>query len=371
MVSISLINPMDQPTGRNRLLHHLVGALTDKQFTSFRFVVAFAKVGPLQRMKTVIDAGRAAGLKIEAIFGLDHQGTSAQALQFALDNFDAVYVIQEQGHTFHPKMYVFEGTKSARLYVGSNNLTVGGTETNFESSLRLDLTLPNDASTLKLFTDCWNEMLPAGCPATKKLTASNLTTLVLDNTAPDETVMRKAASAASKGSSAPRPLRSGLKTKPASTLPPRKAVKAPTSASSAPSPAVAASAIAPTSHATKSTSPIVDPVTAQGLAIQIKPHHNGEIFLSVTAALQNPKFFGWPFTGSTVPKKAGNPAYPQLSPDPPCKYHRLRGAACANFTTSKLPAEYRLLRNEKRDPRYCVAISWHCARLFSHDYAQE
>jgi hypothetical protein len=55
---------------------------------------------------------------------------------------------------------------------------------------------------------------------------------------------------------------------------------------------------------------------ASGFAIQIKPHHNGEIFLSVSAALQNPAFFRWPFTGATTPKKPGNPSYPQLDPDP-------------------------------------------------------
>lgn len=57
----------------------------------------------------------------------------------------------------------------------------------------------------------------------------------------------------------------------------------------------------------------------KGLAIQITPHHNGEIFLSSSAASQNPSFFGIPFTGSTTPKLAGqNPSYPQRVPDPRC-----------------------------------------------------
>ena len=52
------------------------------------------------------------------------------------------------------------------------------------------------------------------------------------------------------------------------------------------------------------------------LLIQVTPHHNGEIFLSKLAVDQNKAFFGWPFTGQTVPKQAGNPAYPQRDPDP-------------------------------------------------------
>jgi len=63
-------------------------------------------------------------------------------------------------------------------------------------------------------------------------------------------------------------------------------------------------------------SPDAPPHPARRFAIQIKPHHNGEIFLSVTAAMQNPAFFDWPFTGSTTPKKPGNPSYPQRVPDP-------------------------------------------------------
>lgn len=59
--------------------------------------------------------------------------------------------------------------------------------------------------------------------------------------------------------------------------------------------------------------------TINGLAIQITPHHNGEIFLSSSAASQNPRFFGMPFTGSTVPKRADqNLSYPQRVPDPRC-----------------------------------------------------
>ena len=63
--------------------------------------------------------------------------------------------------------------------------------------------------------------------------------------------------------------------------------------------------------------PVIDSATSvRGFAIQVKPHRNGEIFLSRTAVLQNPAFFGWPFTGKTTPKIPGNPAYPQIDPDP-------------------------------------------------------
>jgi len=260
-------------------------------------------------MQSIIGARRAKGLRINAIFGVDQFGTSAQALTFASNCLDDVYVTREPNLTFHPKMYLFEGPSKARLFVGSNNLTVGGTETNFEAAVCVEMKLPEDGNALNPFIDCWKAMLPANCPATKPLTKAYLAELIRDGTAPDETTMRVRRPIGSGAKAPAKAIRSGLKTMPASPLPARKPVKTRGSPSKT-SPPTAAAVV------TTAVQTITDPYSAQGLAIQIKPHHNGEIFLSVTAALQNPPFFKWPFTGLTVPKKVGNVAYPQLTPDP-------------------------------------------------------
>jgi len=300
MVSFTIIKPIDQPTGRRRLLGELRTALEDTRFNNFYIVVAYAKSGPLLRLQSLIQKRHGEGLNIHAIFGLDQQGTTAQALDFALRYFSSTYVTREPNLTFHPKMYAFIGPEAAKLFIGSNNLTVGGTETNFEAGVEIDIALPADASSLQPFLDCWDELLPAACPATKVLDNVLLTSLTLDGTVPDETIAQqdKAAAQERKGL-APKPPKSGLPIKPPSALPKKQAAAVPISAAGA-----AAGAAA------------ITPYGAQGLAIQIKPHHNGEIFLSVTAALQNPAFFRWPFSGLTVPKIAGNTAYPQLTPDP-------------------------------------------------------
>lgn len=316
MVDISLINPIDQPTGRIRLLGELRDGINDNRFNSLKAVVAFAKAGPLLRLQSAITPRRLSGFRIEAVIGVDQFGTSAQALNFALENFDTTYFTREPGRTFHPKVYIFEGPLHARIFVGSNNLTVGGTETNFEASIRLDFSLPSDAAAFAPFRDLWEELMPPGCPATTVLTTSALANLIYEGTVPDERVMRKTSLAPGAGSTAPpRPPRSGLAVMPPSALPAKKPTRTATGTSStaagsaapattAPSPAPAAIAIPQSSSA------------AQALAIQIKPHHNGEIFLSVTAALQYPSFFRFPFNGRTTPKIAGNPSYPQLAPDP-------------------------------------------------------
>lgn len=306
MVAISLLNPLDQPTGRKRLLAHLREGLRTEAFSSLRLVVAYAKAGPLLRLQSVIEEQRARGLAVEAIFGVDQQGTSAQALTYALEKFDGVWITTEAGLTFHPKFYVFQGEGSARVFVGSNNLTVGGTETNFESAVQIDFELPKDEGILRPFNEAWQELLPEQCPATVRLTPEVLGDLMQRGVVLDENAMRQRSASALPRVEVPRTPRSGLRIVPPSALPRRKVPRARPEAQQAPgNPAIP--------HL---PAPSADLYTAKGLAIQIKPHHNGEVFLSVTAALQNPPFFKWPFNGQTVPKKGTNTAYPQLTPDP-------------------------------------------------------
>ncbi|WLB57456.1 phospholipase D family protein [Bradyrhizobium japonicum] len=305
MVKIDFIAPKDQPTGRRRLLGELKEALLDKRFSRFWFVVAYAKSGPLLRLEPLIEQRRKEGLNIHAIFGVDQMGTTAQALAFALKHFDAAYITREAGPTFHPKMFVFAGKTAARGFIGSHNLTVGGTETNFEASLRVDFELPADKKDFAKLSTCWDELLPGPCPATRLLTNKLLAELIEEGTVPDEQVLLRTSTGRTGG---PRRERSGLDLKPPSALPPKKKAQ--------PAPATKA---APAKVATQGeTAPeqVVERAGVKGFAIQIKPHDNGEIFLSVTAALQNPDFFKWPFKGQTTPKKGTNTSYPQLSPDP-------------------------------------------------------
>lgn len=296
MFSWSLISPLDQPLNRQRLLAELRNGLKDAKYSSLRIVVAFAKVGPLLRLEEDLAAFRSAGGTVETVFGVDQQGTSAEALRFALENFDSVYVTRERNLTFHPKLYAFAGPHHARLFVGSNNLTVGGTETNFEAAARLDFDLSKSADAFHPFEACWAELLPGQCKATLKFDEDVLGALVAEGTVVDEAAMRKNSGDEAGSSGRPKAPKSGMAVKPPSALPAKRP---------------ATKAIA-TPAATQPTSP----AKGERFAIQIRPHHNGEIFLSVTAALQNPSFFKWPFNGTTSPKKGSNTAYPQLDPDP-------------------------------------------------------
>ena len=125
MPTIRLIKPLDQATGKDRLLHELRTDLADLGFERLQMVVAYAKSGPILRLQNDFSALRARGGRIEAIIGIDQQGTSRQALELALSHFDETFITQERGITFHPKAYIFSGSHKVRMYIGSSNLGSG------------------------------------------------------------------------------------------------------------------------------------------------------------------------------------------------------------------------------------------------------
>ena len=297
MPRLSLIRPLDQPPGTRRLLQDLKDSLSDQRYSAFKIVVAYAKSGPLHRLREHLNSWKCRGGRTDAVFGIDQQGTSREALELALALFDTVYVTRVPGITFHPKLYLFTGEHSARAIVGSNNLTVGGTEKNFEAAVDIELDLPADAENLAALESAWTGLLPALCSATEVLTIRRIQELLDEGVVvPEGAMLVNAADDARVGRSR-RTTPSQFHVLPESPLP-KKLLSAKRIAVSA-GPAT-----------------VVGTAGVRGLAIQIKPHHNGEIFLSRTAAAQNPSFFNWPFTGRTTPKKPSNPSYPQLDPDP-------------------------------------------------------
>ena len=307
MTKFSLIRPLDQPIGTRRLLNDLEVCLSSELYSDFRIIVAYAKSGTLIRLEQKMKKWKSMGKKSSAIFGIDQKGTSKEALEISLHLFDEVFITQELGITFHPKMYLFIGAKNARAFIGSNNLTVGGTEKNFESAVDLELVLPDDYNDLSNLETAWEELLPSACIATKKLDEALILQLHTTGHIVNEKEMYKSGNISSNSTLLGMKFdssRERLVVKPESALP------------------KGFSEILHniTNKITTTTPTTIGKIkgsqSVRGFAIQIKPHHNGEIFLSVTATLQNPAFFKWPFTGKTTPKKTGNPSYPQLDPDP-------------------------------------------------------
>lgn len=297
-MEIRIQKPSDQPTGEWRLLDDLEAGLASGSYTVLRMVVAFARAAPILKLLQTIRAFRSSGGRVMAVFGLDQHGTTQEALAVALREFDEVRVAKASGRlsaTFHPKVFLFQGPHAAEVAIGSNNLTVGGTELNPESLLRIRLQLPQEASILQQARDVWDDAYTNSLELTEDLLAA----LVQDGI-----VISEAQASAASG----RKVYSGSGRDGAAAL-------FPVVHQTPPRPLPKASQRAATGRAqAQGAAPYVGSATA--LVIQVIPHHNGEIFLSKTAVNQHPEFFGWPFTGKTTPKIANNPAYPQREPDP-------------------------------------------------------
>lgn len=77
--------------------------------------------------------------------GIRNDITSYQGLTKLHDLGCKLYTVDTGSRhiLFHPKLYLVSGAKSARLLIGSANLTVGGLNNNIEAGMFLDLSLTN------------------------------------------------------------------------------------------------------------------------------------------------------------------------------------------------------------------------------------
>ncbi len=110
-------------------------------------ISAFANARAIERLSENIFASKNRGAQISIIVGFDVKSTSAEALQSinSLGVNSTLVHNARRGHTFHPKIYLFESTATkAVLFVGSNNLTDGGLYTNYEASTKTSFNFPQD-----------------------------------------------------------------------------------------------------------------------------------------------------------------------------------------------------------------------------------
>lgn len=295
MATIKVIAPHCQPINTFRLLEWIEQGLEDEQYSSFYMCVAFAKYKPFLKLQSLFEKWKKKKNEINAIFGIDHKGTSYQALEMALNFFDETHIVHANYSTFHPKFYFFIGATKAAFYCGSNNFTVGGLETNFESGILIDqINVLEEPHYLQSALDSYNTIL-TDIPCVKKLSPLllkqlNEAGLLVDEISTSRIIQK-------------------------TNLPSRESVFK--RFNSKPARSISKSSLTSNkvdnflNNKKELLSKVID-----GFVIQVVPHHNGEIFLSKTAINQNPSFFGFPFTGKTIPKKDKNISYPQRDPDP-------------------------------------------------------
>lgn len=138
---------LSQPRGTPSLAGYLIEHLRDPAWTTFRAAVAFAKRSGVKYLREDLPRFAQQGA-VKPSIGVNLRGTSQEALAdlLALVGHGEVWIFHdENGPTFHPKVYLFKNDRRADLLVGSANLTEGGLIANYEASLAtsLDLATPH------------------------------------------------------------------------------------------------------------------------------------------------------------------------------------------------------------------------------------
>lgn len=164
-----------QPQNDENVGHLILKILDDEygKFSIMNIAVAFAKSSGLNHLAESIRTFAEKGRFVKIIVGIDHEGTSIEALEILLSLSSTniqVWInhVTEGFVTFHPKMYLFENDSKAMAIIGSNNLTQGGLFTNDEVSISVefDLETGKDRENLnKLKSSCnyWSDEHSGNC----------------------------------------------------------------------------------------------------------------------------------------------------------------------------------------------------------------
>ena len=139
------VKVLSQPIDSNNVTLALgseLATLLDSRNPFYReiwLISAFADYQSIVRLRDHIQRSLNDQAQVHMIVGVDLQSTSVEALEAILTLGTDAKVVKNKrpGHTFHPKIYLFESDGSAVLIIGSNNLTEGGMFKNYEGSVMI------------------------------------------------------------------------------------------------------------------------------------------------------------------------------------------------------------------------------------------
>jgi hypothetical protein len=174
------ISMVGQPAADSGNLHgFLTSGCADTRYAELRFATAWAKQSGLIRVKDAFASFRARGGRITALVGISEGGATRQGLHLTVSACDLPYVFHDAGRTFHPKVYLFSGKDDWSLFIGSNNVTAGGTFWNYEAALEVSGSRhdPDGAPLLRQVED-WLDGLIADTGVCKTLNAELIKDLI-------------------------------------------------------------------------------------------------------------------------------------------------------------------------------------------------
>lgn len=162
-------------------------------YNNIWLISAFANAQAIQRITPNILEAKERGANITIVVGFDVKSTSAEALKrINLLGVNSILVHNARGgHTFHPKIYLFESTEKVEVFIGSNNLTDGGLYTNYEASTQTTFSFPEDYEAYsQFFASLETYLNPKGNTA-QTLSRELIDILVKRGEVPSEKEIRK------------------------------------------------------------------------------------------------------------------------------------------------------------------------------------
>lgn len=124
----------------------LIGHIASGNWDKLDLAVAWVRASGIAHLEPTLRTFLASGKTLTAIVGIDFDNTTKEGLAslLALKSHGKVTVFvhhNEAGTIFHPKLYLLRSATSAKLIVGSNNLTEAGLYQNTEAGLELDASI--------------------------------------------------------------------------------------------------------------------------------------------------------------------------------------------------------------------------------------
>ncbi len=139
----------------------IVACTADLSVSHLDIVVAWAKRSGLRLVEPTLAAFKARGGTVRMIVGVSEGGATRQGLEITRAIADDPFVLHVPGRTFHPKVFLATAATSARLLVGSQNMTAGGAMTNYEAGLdvALDRGEPDDEALFQAVADWMDDLV--------------------------------------------------------------------------------------------------------------------------------------------------------------------------------------------------------------------
>lgn len=144
-IPLKRMEPMlyNQPLA-SRFGAELKTAIDPERWDELSIAVAWVRESGIRHVEEVLRDFLTAGKQVRIISGIAMRHTSYEGLSRLLNlaehgDIKTFVYHNESGAIFHPKLYLFRSANSARLIVGSNNLTAAGLYSNVEAGLSIDI----------------------------------------------------------------------------------------------------------------------------------------------------------------------------------------------------------------------------------------